>query len=74
MRDLIDYLTDFFSKDVLNLPPDPERRLPQPRRRLKADQAARLFLRHELSFMWPLERSVAPRRMMVISTLQWSRP
>ena len=23
MRDLIDYLTDFFSKDVLNLPPDP---------------------------------------------------
>jgi CBS domain-containing protein len=23
MRDLIDYLTDFFGKDVLNLPPDP---------------------------------------------------
>jgi len=23
MRDLIDYLSDFFSKDVLNLPPDP---------------------------------------------------
>ncbi len=23
MRDLIDYLCDFFSKDVLNLPPDP---------------------------------------------------
>jgi CBS domain containing-hemolysin-like protein len=24
MRDLIDYLSDFFSKDVLNLPPDPK--------------------------------------------------